>query len=98
MKLTKFFKRNNNLKRQVYAVEHGSLLGYFLTVIDFDEVGKKYLVLGCKMDNISSKALEIPEKDMKLGIEKKLLTYVETLGRNIFRDCKREYLLVKSTK
>ena len=98
MKLLNIFKKKNDFKRKVYAVESGFLLGYFLTVINYDETQKKYHVLGCKLDKEEPKALEIPEKDMIEGVSKGLLTYVDTIKRPLYRECEKEYKLIKSTK
>lgn len=93
-----WFKKSNKFKKQVYAVEGGGYLGYFLTVIDFDKKDKKYKVLGCKLDQVAPKAMDIPEKDMLEGIKNRLLTYVETVDRTVYRECKKQYNLLKSTK
>ena len=94
--LNKFFKKT--LKRNVYAVEGGFMLGSVITVIDYDEANKNYAVLSCKLDADYPTALEIPEKDIKEGIEKGVLKYIETLKRPLYRDCKKEYNLLKNTK
>jgi hypothetical protein len=90
--------KKKDITRKVYAVESGFLLGYFLTVIKFDETQKRYQVLGCRLDQENPKALEIPEKDMIEGINKGLLTYVDTIKRPMYRECEKEYKLIKSTK
>lgn len=97
MKLLNIFKKKD-IRRKVYAVESGFLLGYFLTVINFDDTQKKYQVLGCRLDHEEPKALEIPEKDMIEGINKGVLTYVDTIKRTMYRECEKEYKLIKSTK
>jgi hypothetical protein len=98
MKLINFFKKSNKLEQKVYAVQTGFLIGNLLTIIEHNKDSKKYGVLACKMDELHPKALEVPEKDMEMGIEKGVLVYVETLRRGIFRDCKREYNILKGTK
>jgi hypothetical protein len=98
MNLKKLFKKTNNLKRNVYAVETGFLIGNFLTIIDFDNINKNYQVLACKIDEDRPKALEISEKDIHEGIKNGILNYVETLNKKIYKGCKKEYNLIKNTK
>jgi len=98
MKISTLFKTTNKLQRTVYAVNTGYLIGHFLTIIDFDKDKKEYLVLACKIDEVDPKTLNIPEKDMLEGINKGVLTYVETLKRTYFRDCKKVYNFNKKTK
>ena len=98
MKLSQLFKKKNLLIRQVYAVESGFLIGNFITIIAFDDKTKIYSVLGTKLDENDPKALEIPEKDIKEGIEKGVLTYIDTLNCKFYKECRSEYLLLKSTK
>ena len=96
MKFIKVFKKDKNLVKRVYAVEGGFLIGHFITMIDYNEIEKKYDVLACKLDETEPKALQIDEKDIKEGIEKGVLTFIETLTRQIYRECKKEYKILKT--
>lgn len=72
----------------VYAVHKGTLLGHLLVYIQYDSINDMYGFIS--MQNLEN--VEVPSKDLKEGIETKLLRKTDIrLQTNIKKICNKQF-------
>lgn len=82
----KLFKgKDNNLLGNIYVVEGGTYGGDYLVLMEEKETSYIFFVLPDKTKR------EILIDDFDRGIELKILTFLEKLPKQVFKECKKEF-------
>jgi hypothetical protein len=77
----------NDLLNNMYFVNAGEKCGQFIILLEFDSKTKTYSILGLP----ESEAIYIIQKDINMGIEHKILDFVQKLPKDVIKDCKNEF-------
>lgn len=83
LNITKNIKKPK--KRFLYAVKHGDHAGKFLAYIMSND--KHHLFLSVPGND----KLEVPIVDFENGVDNKIVEYVETIPRNVFKVIEAQY-------
>lgn len=75
----------DNQARRIYAVREGVFKGYFFVYISKTEENYNFLALP------ENEAVSVPIQEFELGIENKIVDYIEKLPHNVYEICCAQY-------